>query len=171
MKQKKELKGFSRRTLCKWVAGGAVAFGGSYLLPSPSWKVGKAGFWGAQAVEAMTTVKINEVPKEPYVTPLFTGPDVTRQSLISNGKDLRVSIVNFGKGVRNKFHTHDSDQILIVTAGKGIVATEKEEKVVTIGEVVLFPAGEKHWHGATKDSEFSHLVVTKAESKTTQQEA
>jgi quercetin dioxygenase-like cupin family protein len=170
MKQEKELKGLSRRMLCKWVAGGAVAFGGTHLLPSPSWRAGKAGPWGVQPVEAMTTVKINEVPKEPYVTPLFTGPDVTRQSLISNGKDLRVSIVNFGKGVRNKFHTHDSDQILIVTAGKGIVATEKEEKVVTVGEVVLFPAGEKHWHGATKDSEFSHIVVTKVESKTTQQE-
>jgi quercetin dioxygenase-like cupin family protein len=78
--------------------------------------------------------------------------------------------VNFGKGMRNKFHTHDSDQILIVTAGKGIVATEKEERVVTVGEIVLFPAGEKHWHGATKDSGFSHIVVTKTESKTTQRE-
>ncbi len=56
-------------------------------------------------------------------------------------------------------------------AGKGIVATEKEERVVTVGEVVLFPAGEKHWHGATKHSEFSHIVVTKTDSKTTQQEA
>jgi quercetin dioxygenase-like cupin family protein len=167
----KEKKGVSRRMFCKWVSGGAVAFGGSCLMPSPSWRIGDGGFLGVQSVEAMTTVKINEVPKEPYVTPLFTGPDVTRQPLISNGKDLRVSVVNFGKGVRNKFHTHDSDQILIVTAGKGIVATEKEERVVTVGEVVLFPAGEKHWHGATKESEFSHIVVTKVESKTTQQEA
>ncbi len=51
------------------------------------------------------------------------------------------------------------------------MATEKEESVVTVGEVVLFPAGEKHWHGATKHSEFSHIVVTKTDSKTTQQEA
>jgi quercetin dioxygenase-like cupin family protein len=170
MTKTKEEKGVSRRMFCKWVSGGAVAFGGSCFMPSPSWRIGDAGLLGVQAVEAMTTVKINEVPKEPYVTPLFTGPDVTRQSLISNSKDLRLSIVNFGKGMRNKFHTHDSDQILIVTAGKGIVATEKEEKVVTVGEIVLFPAGEKHWHGATKDSEFSHIVVTKAESKTTQRE-
>ena len=118
----------------------------------------------------MTISKISEVPKEPYVTPLFTGPDVTRQSLVSDSKDLRVSIVNFGKGVRNKFHTHDGDQVLIIIAGKGIVAAEKEERVVTAGEVVLFLAGEKHWHGATKDSEFSHIVVTKAGSKMTQLE-
>jgi len=54
--------------------------------------------------------------------------------------------VNFGKGVRNKLHTHDSEQILIVTAGKGIVATGKEQKTVTAGDVILFSAGEKHWH-------------------------
>jgi quercetin dioxygenase-like cupin family protein len=72
--------------------------------------------------------------------------------------------------VRNKFHTHDGDQVLIIIAGKGIVATEREERVVTVGEVVLFPAGEKHWHGATKDSEFSNIGVTKAGSKTTQLE-
>ena len=118
----------------------------------------------------MRIIKINEVPKAPYVNPLFTGPDVTRQSLISDSKELRVGIVNFGKGVRNKFHTHDVDQVLIVTAGKGIVATEKGEKVVTVGEVILFPAGEKHWHGATKDSEFSHIVITRVGGKTTQLE-
>ncbi len=167
----KAKKGVSRRMFCKWVSGGTVALGGSFFIPSSSQEIWDGGLSGIQSAEAMTTVKISEVPKEPYVTPLFTGPDVSRQSLISNCKDLRVSIVNFGKGVRNKFHTHNSDQILIVTAGKGIVATEKEERVVTVGEVILFPAGEKHWHGATKDSEFSHIVVTKTDSKTTQQEA
>lgn len=118
----------------------------------------------------MKIAKISEVPKEPLVTPLFTGPDVTRQSLLSDSKDLRLSIVNFGKGVRNKFHAHDGDQVLMIIAGNGIVATEKEEKVVTAGEIVLFPAGEKHWHGATEDSEFSHIVVTKAGVKMTQLE-
>ena len=170
MRKAKEEKSVSRRTFCKLVSGGAVAIGGSSFLPSPPWRIGDAGLLGVQVAEAMTVVKMNEAPKEPYVTPLFTGPDVTRQSLISDSKDLRVGIVNFGKGVRNKFHVHDVDQVLIVTAGKGIVATEKGEKVVTIGEVVLFPAGEKHWHGATKDSEFSHLVVTRVGGKTTQLE-
>ena len=156
-------KAVSRRAFCKWVSGGVVAIGG--------WKNVDTALWGTQAAEgAMIVTKISEVPREPYVTPLFTGPDVTRQPLVSESKDLRVSIVNFGKGVRNKFHTHDKDQVLIVIAGKGIVATEKEERVVTVGEVVLFPAGEKHWHGATKDSEFSHIVITRVESKTTQLE-
>jgi len=118
----------------------------------------------------MKIVKMNEVPKEPFRTPLFTGPDVTRQPLVTDSKDLMMSIVNFGKGVRNKFHTHDGDQVLIVTAGKGMVATEKEKKTITVGEVVLITAGEKHWHGATKDSELSHIAVTKVGVKLTQLE-
>ena len=118
----------------------------------------------------MKIVKMNEVPKEPAASPLFTGPDVTRQPLLTDSKDLRVNIVNFGKGLKNKFHSHDGDQVLIITAGKGFVATEKEKKLVTVGEVVLFPAGEKHWHGATSDSEFSHIVITKVGVKMTQLE-
>jgi len=86
---------------------------------------------------------------------------VTRQVLVPDSKEFNVNIVTFGKGVRNKFHAHDGEQILIVTVGKGIVATEEEERVVTPGDVILFSAGEKHWHGATEDSEFSHLYVTR----------
>ena len=113
---------------------------------------------------------MKEVSKEPVVRPLFTGQDVTRQVLVPHSKEFNVNIVNFGKGVRNKFHTHDGEQILIVTAGKGIVATDEGEKVVTEGDVVLIPAGEKHWHGATKNSEFSHIYVTRVGSAVTQLE-
>lgn len=119
----------------------------------------------------MKIIKLSNVPKEsPTLGTLFTGPDVARQPLELDSKELTVAVVNFGKGVRNKFHAHDSEQLLIVTAGRGIVATEKEKRVVTQGDVVLFSAGEKHWHGATEDSEFSHMFVTKIGSKLTQLE-
>jgi quercetin dioxygenase-like cupin family protein len=118
----------------------------------------------------MKIVKMNEVSKVPAVSPLFTEPDVTRQVLVPDSKEFNVNIVNFGAGVRNKLHTHDGEQILIVTAGKGIVATEEEERVVTPGDVILFPAGEKHWHGATEDSEFSHMYVSRIGSVLTQLE-
>ena len=52
--------------------------------------------------------------------------------------------------------------------GKGILATEEEERVVTEGDVILIPAGEKHWHGATSDSEFSHIYVHKLGNVMTQ---
>jgi len=118
----------------------------------------------------MKIVNIANMPKESAASPLFTGTDVTRQPLAVNSKEFNVSVVNFGKGIRNKFHTHDCEQLLIVTAGRGIVATEREKKVVIPGDVVLFSAGEKHWHGAAEDSEFSHIYVMKPDSKLTQLE-
>jgi len=118
----------------------------------------------------MKVVRISEVSKEPYVHPLFTGNDVTRQVLMPESNENDINIVSFGKGVRNKFHTHDKEQILIVIAGKGIVATEAEEKIVTEGDVILIPANEKHWHGAVKDSEFSHIYVMKKGAQLTQLE-
>jgi len=118
----------------------------------------------------MHIVNINDVPKAPRVSKLFTSEDVTTQQLIPAGGDYNMSIVNFGKDVRNKFHIHESDQVLIVTAGKGIVATEAEQREVSVGDVILFPAGETHWHGATEDSEFSHIYITRAGQKTTQVE-
>ena len=117
----------------------------------------------------MKIFKISEVPPEPTVNRLFTAP-VTRQPLVSESKELSVSIINFGKGVRNKYHIHDGDQVLVISAGKGFVATEEEKRVVSVGDVVLFPAGEKHWHGATEDSAFSHIVITRVGSKMTQLE-
>ncbi len=118
----------------------------------------------------MRVIKISEVKKEPFSSPLFTGSDVTRQVLLPDSEEYDVNVVNFGKGVRNKFHAHDSEQILVVTFGKGIIATETEEKVITPGDVVIIPAGEKHWHGATGDSEFSHIYVSRLGSKLTQLE-
>jgi quercetin dioxygenase-like cupin family protein len=118
----------------------------------------------------MKIASVREVPREPFPNPIFTGPDVTRQELLPDSREFTVNIVNFGKAVRNKFHAHDSEQILIVIAGKGIVATEQEERVVTEGDVVLIPPGEKHWHGAGPESEFSHIFVTRLGTKLTRME-
>jgi len=95
---------------------------------------------------------------------------VTRQILLPDSKEYNLNVVNFGKGIRNKFHAHDSEQILIVTSGKGIIATEKEEKMIAEGDVVIIPAGEKHWHGATEDSEFAHIYVSRLGTQLTQLE-
>ena len=57
-----------------------------------------------------------------------------------------------------------------LTAGKGIIATEATQEVITTGDVVHVSAGEKHWHGATPDSAFSHIALTAKGSRTTQVE-
>jgi quercetin dioxygenase-like cupin family protein len=119
----------------------------------------------------MDIVNIDKAPKKPRVTPLFTAKEVTIQSLLTDEESgYAMSVVNFGKGVRNKFHAHDTEQFLIVTAGRGIVATESEKCEVTVGDVILFHAGEKHWHGAAGDSDFSHISIKPSSGKTTQLE-
>jgi quercetin dioxygenase-like cupin family protein len=54
------------------------------------------------------------------------------------------AIVIFPPGARNKIHTHSREQVLFVTEGRGIVATENEEVEVTKGDIILIPAYEKH---------------------------
>ena len=119
----------------------------------------------------MKVAKVSQVAKEPRVSPLFTGP-VTIQSIVDTelSKKFRIAQVNFDSGVRNKFHSHTIEQILIVTEGKGIVATENEEVTVVPGDIIFIPAGEKHWHGAARGATFSHLFVMSPDSKTTQLE-
>ncbi len=121
----------------------------------------------------MKVVKVEDVQEEPVpsrIKKLMTPGTVTQQVFDIPKGNFTVAKINFGRGVRNKFHTHTSDQILIITGGKGIVATEKEETMVEPGDIVFFPAGEKHWHGATPDSDFSHIFITAYGHKTTQLE-
>lgn len=72
--------------------------------------------------------------------------------------------VTFEPGCRNNWHIHHADkgggQILICTAGEGWYQAEGEEaQALKEGSVVFIPAGVKHWHGAKKDSWFSHIAV------------
>lgn len=118
----------------------------------------------------MKVIRIAEVQKEPFGSSIFTSEDVTKQAIIPDSQEYDINQVNFGRGVRLKFHAHDSEQILIVTAGKGMVVTEQEKKLVVPGDVIFIPAGEKHWHGATGDSEFSHIFIYRRGTKYTQLE-
>ena len=118
----------------------------------------------------MKIVSIHETAKVPFIHPVFTGPDVTRQELASGSSEFEVTVVNFGKGMRNKFHSHDREQILIVIAGEGIVATKSEAFNVSVGDVIFIPPGEAHWHGATQNGEFSHIFLQRKNSVLTQVE-
>jgi quercetin dioxygenase-like cupin family protein len=116
----------------------------------------------------MKVVKMSDVKREDKSADgIFTGGKVEIQFLTGKGipdkttKDPIAALqVNFSAGARTKFHIHDHAQILVVTKGVGKVATEKEEVTVTPGMIVYFPPGENHWHGSTKDSDFSHISIT-----------
>ncbi len=72
--------------------------------------------------------------------------------------------VTFEPGCRNNWHIHHAKsgggQLLICTAGSGWYQEEGKEAVsLEPGTVITIPAGVKHWHGAKKDSWFSHIAV------------
>ena len=121
----------------------------------------------------MRVLKISELPQKPMdsASPIagWTGGPVsrTRQTIIGEGQssNFRCNVVNFGVGATTGWHTHDCDQILVVTSGRGIVATEQEEREIVVGDVAHIMAGERHWHGATADSAMSHITVTTVGSK------
>src|SRR5215212_4113750 len=110
---------------------------------------------------AMKVVKMSDLPSEAVNTPLFTGGDVSRQTpfVPEDLSSLNFGVVSFGAGARNKMHRHTSDQILIVTEGTGVVATNAEERTVTAGDVILIPAGEDHWHGAPGETPMAHITI------------
>lgn len=119
----------------------------------------------------MKIMNPDNIEPEELTAAIFTGA-VTRQILLASGESrfFNMSVVNFPKGVRNKLHSHDSEQILMITKGRGIIASSEEERIVSAGDVIAVRPGEQHWHGATDDSDFSHITVTQAGSKTTQLE-
>ena len=117
----------------------------------------------------MKVIKNGSGPKVDRTdAPIFYGGKVTGQSIVGGDdtKFYNFNLVSFAAGAKNHFHTHTVDQILFVTEGTGIVANESGEQVITVGDTALIPAGEKHWHGATDDSDFSHISLTTPDSQT-----
>lgn len=68
--------------------------------------------------------------------------------------------VTFEPGARTAWHTHPAGQTLIVTFGRGRVQREGGPvEEIRAGDVVWFPAGEKHWHGAAPETAMSHIAI------------
>lgn len=89
-----------------------------------------------------------------YLNPL-TDPSKT---------SLFLANVTFEPGCRNNWHIHHASsgggQIIICTAGFGWYQEEgKPAQSLKPGDVVTIPANVKHWHGAKKDSWFSHIAI------------
>ena len=77
---------------------------------------------------------------------------------------LFLANVTFEPGCRNNWHIHHAKkgggQLLICTAGEGWYQEYGKSAVSLVpGTVIVIPEGVKHWHGAKKDSGFSHIAV------------
>lgn len=137
-----------------WPKGWAV-FG----LAKDVWKDETAG-GDAKAVHAAKMVFPIGKPNDGFAQ-YFTG-----RSFLAPLSTSQVGIFNvtFEPGCRNNWHIHHADkgggQILVCVAGRGYYQEEgKEAQELHPGDIVNIPVGVKHWHGAAKDSWFSHLAV------------
>jgi len=85
--------------------------------------------------------------------------DVSMQDLNLDAPVDGVELVAvfFGPGARTLPHTHPVEQTLIVVEGEGVIANEEGRRGFRAGDVVVVPAGEWHWHGATPDAAMCHL--------------
>ena len=85
------------------------------------------------------------------VDPLFQAPDPARAVGAS---------VTFEPGARTAWHSHPLGQTMIVTAGRGHAQRwEGPIEEIRPGDVVWFPPGEKHWHGATATTAMTHIAI------------
>lgn len=90
------------------------------------------------------------------------------QSFLNPLTDPRCGVflanVTFEPGCRNNWHIHHAEQgggqILVCTAGEGWYQEEGKPAVSLVpGTVITIPPEVKHWHGAKKDSWFSHIAI------------
>ena len=85
------------------------------------------------------------------VDPLFQAPDPARAG---------AGHVTFEPGARTNWHTHPLGQTLIITSGLGWVQRDGgPTEEVRPGDVVWFPPGLKHWHGATLTTGMTHIAI------------
>jgi quercetin dioxygenase-like cupin family protein len=91
-------------------------------------------------------------------TATFTGT-VYLDPMLDAGEVVTNAVI-FTPGARTYWHSHPGGQLLIVTAGRGMVAIRREVHVVGGGDIVWTEPGEQHWHGACPDSLMTHMAVS-----------
>ncbi|MFL6484090.1 MAG: cupin domain-containing protein [Nitrososphaera sp.] len=85
------------------------------------------------------------------IDPLFQANDPARAVGAS---------VTFEPGSRTAWHSHPLGQFLIVIAGCGLAQRwDGAIEEIRPGDVVWFPPGEKHWHGATSTTAMTHIAI------------
>ncbi|MET4617358.1 4-carboxymuconolactone decarboxylase [Stenotrophomonas sp. 2619] len=122
----------------------AAPFAGA--VDPPTQQITRAGTQSSVAGPAATFVgKVR-------VDPLFPADEEVQASS---------AYVSFEPGARSAWHTHPAGQRLVVTSGVGLTQEwGKPVQQIHVGDVVVCPAGVKHWHGAAPHSAMTHLAVT-----------
>ena len=109
----------------------------------------------------MDIYRIGSQPSKKGPSDWFTGT-VRIDPLFQTSHPARATgaSVTFEPGARTAWHTHPLGQTLIVTAGFGRVQREGGPiEEIRPGDVVWFPPGEKHWHGASPETSMTHIAI------------
>jgi quercetin dioxygenase-like cupin family protein len=92
-------------------------------------------------------------------TATFTGT-VYADPLLASA-DVTIASVFFAPGARTYWHTHEKGQILVVTAGSGLIRSEGGDiERLRPGDTVWVPPGEAHWHGGGPGTYLVHLAIS-----------
>jgi len=93
-------------------------------------------------------------------TATFSG-DVWADPVLPGVDGVTIGTIFFAPCARTFWHHHERGQILLVTAGEGVVCPFGEApQRVRAGDVIWVPPGEQHWHGATPASSMSHIAIS-----------
>jgi quercetin dioxygenase-like cupin family protein len=112
----------------------------------------------------METIKKSNTifPKGEKAPPDYFTGTAWIKTLVANDADFNcvMSNVVFEPGARNNWHTHPGGQVLIATEGTGYYQ-EKGQPIQLLhkGDVVKILPDVLHWHGASADSEFTHIAI------------
>lgn len=112
----------------------------------------------------MNIDRIGDRPSTPGAPEYFTG-SVRLDPLFQAPEPARAmgASVTFEPGARTAWHTHPLGQTLVVVSGCGLVQRRGGPiETVRPGDVVWFPPGEKHWHGATATVAMTHVAIQEA---------
>jgi quercetin dioxygenase-like cupin family protein len=112
----------------------------------------------------MKVTRSNTQPSRNGPAEYFTG-SVRIDSPFKGTDPARVggAFVTFEPGARTAWHTHPLGQTLIVTSGCGWVQSDGGPREdIRTGDIVWFPPGEKHWHGATATIGMTHIAIAES---------
>jgi quercetin dioxygenase-like cupin family protein len=111
--------------------------------------------------DSMQITRIGSQPSSKGPAEYFTGT-VRLDSRFAGTEPARVggAIVTFEPGACTAWHTHPLGQTLIIMSGSAWVQVEGGPREdVRPGDIVWFPPGEKHWHGATATTAMTHIAI------------
>ena len=116
---------------------------------------------GSQSRLTFMVGNTNDAYAQYFIGQSYLAPLTPKNLTESEQGALPLSNVTFEPGCHNNWHIHhDARQILICVAGEGWYQEwGKPAMRLKAGDVVDIPVGVKHWHGATRDSWFQHVVT------------